>query len=144
MQISEYWFCYRKLLDINVVMTHSVCSNIAVTEQLWMHISKMTEITLWECERGGQQSFIFYVTEALKRSQVDRTTPNFACTIRAGWCISEVCADQVRLKHLYIESTVQKDFSQKSLLWKVFALEKRPKNWENPFIFSMSWNLKKL
>ena len=52
------------------------------------------------------------------------------CTIRAGWWISEVCAYRVRLKHLYIETTVQKDFSQKSIFAREITFEKWPKKWE--------------
>ena len=50
------------------------------------------------------------------------------CPIRVGWWISEVCADQVILKHLYIETTVQKDFSQKSIFSREITFEKWPKN----------------
>ena len=54
--------------------------------------------------------------------------PEFDCTcvIRAGWWISEVCAYQVRLKHLYIETTVQKDFAQNSIFWKINFKPKIP------------------
>ena len=50
--------------------------------------------------------------------------------IRAGWWISEVCADRVRLKQLYIETAVQKDFSQKSIFAREITFEKWPKKWE--------------
>ena len=33
--------------------------------------------------------------------------------------ISFVFLDQVILKHLYIETTVQKDFAQNSMFWKI-------------------------
>ena len=33
--------------------------------------------------------------------------------------ISEVCAYQVILKHLYIETTVQNEFAQNSIFWKI-------------------------
>ena len=33
------------------------------------------------------------------------------CSSRVGWWISEVCADRVILKHLYIETTVQKSMT---------------------------------
>ena len=47
-------------------------------------------------------------------------------TSRAGWWISEVCAYRVRLKHLYIETTVQKDFAQNSIFWKINFKPKIP------------------
>ena len=50
--------------------------------------------------------------------------------IRAGWWISEVCAYRVRLKDLYIETAVQKDFSQKSIFAREITFEKWPKKWE--------------
>ena len=49
---------------------------------------------------------------------------NKSYNIRVGWWISEVCADRVRLKHLYIETTVQKDFSQKSIFGKEITFRK--------------------
>ena len=49
---------------------------------------------------------------------------------RVGWWISKVCADRVILKHLYIETTVQKDFSQKSIFAREITFEKWPKKWE--------------
>ena len=47
--------------------------------------------------------------------------------IRVGWWISEVCADGVILKNLYIETTVQKDFFQKSIFVREITFEKWPK-----------------
>ena len=49
---------------------------------------------------------------------------------RVGWWISKVCADRVILKHLYIETTVQKDFSHKSIFAREITYEKWPKKWE--------------
>ena len=49
---------------------------------------------------------------------------------RVGWWISKVCADRVILKHLYIETTVQKDFSHKSIFAREITFEKWPKKWE--------------
>ena len=40
-------------------------------------------------------------------------------SIRVGRWISDVCEDQVILKHLYIETTMQKDFAQKLIFWKI-------------------------
>ena len=47
---------------------------------------------------------------------------------RVGWWISEVCAYayQVILKHLYIETTVQKDFAQNLIFWKINLKPKIP------------------
>ena len=52
--------------------------------------------------------------------------PRYYCISRAGWWISEVCADQVRLKHFDIETTVQKDFAQNSIFWKINFKPKIP------------------
>ena len=52
------------------------------------------------------------------------------CVTRVGWWISEVCADLVILKHLYIETAVQKDFSQKSIFAREITFEKWPKKWK--------------
>ena len=46
---------------------------------------------------------------------------------RVGWWISKVCADRVILKHLYIETTVQKDFSHKSIFARGITYEKLQK-----------------
>ena len=40
--------------------------------------------------------------------------------------ISEVCANQVILKHFYIETTVQKEFAQNSIFWKINFKPKIP------------------
>ena len=50
------------------------------------------------------------------------------CTIRVGWCISEVCVYQVILKNLCLKIAVQKVFSQKSIFVREITLEQDQKS----------------
>ena len=60
----------------------------------------------------------------------DQSNQGMIWSTRVGWWISDVCAYQVILKHLYIETALQKDFSQKSIFAREITFEKWPKKWE--------------
>ena len=71
--------------------------------------------------------------------------PSITCNRRkTSWWISEVCADRVILKHLYIETTVQKDFFQKSIFAREITFQKWLKKWEIGIFSWTSQQFKKL
>ena len=65
------------------------------------------------------------ITKDNRRQSPTKTGSHIRAT---SFVISEhtLCADRVRLKHLYIETTVQKDFAQNSIFWKINFKPKIP------------------
>ena len=116
-----FWLLYRYWKVVGWVVGGCIWIMASALVLFWPGPWTMTMTRAWQISFINLNISIFTLINSLTWTWHNWHWPCFMLPwdSRVGWWISEGCADRVIIKHLYIETTVQKDFAQNSIFWKI-------------------------